>query len=77
VRRGSTPDLPPGHDGRAVRLLAQADRLSAVLDLAAVDPGGSVTGAGARARDEALRPLHTAVRRARLAAYNAVPSRHR
>ena len=78
VRRGSTPDLPPGHDGRAVRLLAQADRLSAVLDLAAVDaPGGSVTGAEARARDEALRPLHTAVRRARLAAYNAVPSRHR
>ena len=78
VRRGSTPDLPPGHDGRAVRLLAQADRLSAVLDLAAADaPGGSVTSAEARARDEALRPLHTAVRRARLAAYNAVPSRHR
>jgi hypothetical protein len=78
VRRGSTPDLPPGHDGRAVRLLAQADRLSAVLDLATADaPGGSVTGAEARARDEALRPLRTAVRRARLAAYNAVPSRHR
>lgn len=78
VRRGSTPDLPPGRDGRAVRLLAQADRLSAVLDLAAVDaPGGSVNSAEARARDEALRPLRTAVRRARLAAYNAVPSRRR
>ena len=78
VRRGSTPDLPPGHDGRAVRLLAQADRLSAVLDLAAADaPGGAVNSAEARARDAALRPLHTAVRRARLAAYNAVPSRHR
>jgi hypothetical protein len=78
VRRGSTPDLPPGHDGRAVRLLAQADRLAAVLDLAAAGaPGGAATGAEARARDEALRPLRTAVRRARLAAYNAVPSRHR
>jgi len=78
VRRDSTPDLPPGHDGRAVRLLAQADRLAAVLDLAAADaPGGSVTSAEARARDEALRPLQSAVRRARVAAYNAVPSRHR
>jgi hypothetical protein len=78
VRRGITPDLPPGHDGRAVRLLAQADRLAAVLDLARADaPGGAVTGAEARARDEALRPLATALRRARLAAYNAVPSRHR
>ena len=78
VRRGSAPDLPPGHDGRAVRLLAQADRLAAVLDLAAADaPGGSVTSAETRARDEALRPVATAVRRARLAAYNAVPSRHR
>ncbi|HZB48810.1 MAG TPA: hypothetical protein VE547_06915, partial [Mycobacteriales bacterium] len=56
VRRGSTPDLPPGHDGRAVRLLAQADRLAAVLDLATADaPGGSVTSLEARARDEALR----------------------
>lgn len=78
VRRGVTPDLPPGHDGRAVRLLAQADRLAAVLDLARADaPGGSVTAVEARARDEALRPLATALRRARLAAYNAVPSRHR
>jgi hypothetical protein len=78
VRRGVTPDLPPGHDARAVRLLASADRLAAVLDLARADaPGGAVTGAEARARDDALRPLATAVRRARQAAYNAVPSRHR
>ena len=78
VRRGVTPDLPPGHDGRAVRLLAQADRLAAVLDLARQDaPGGAVTGAEARARDDALRPLAVALRRARVAAYNAVPSRHR
>ena len=78
VRRGVTPELPPGHDGRAVRLLANADRLAAVLELARADsPGGAVTGAEARARDDALRPLATAVRRARQAAYNAVPSRHR
>ncbi|HYT09085.1 MAG TPA: hypothetical protein VEL73_00325 [Mycobacteriales bacterium] len=78
VRRGVTPDLPPGHDGRAVRLLAQADRLAAVLDLARADaPGSSVTGAEARAREDALRPLGSALRRARVAAYNAVPSRHR
>jgi hypothetical protein len=76
VRRAVTPDLPPGHDARAVRLLAQADRLAAVLDLARGDaPGGAVTAADARARDDALRPLSTAVRRARAAAYNAVPSR--
>lgn len=78
VRRGVTPELPPGHDGRAVRLLASADRLAAVLDLARADaPGGAVTGAEARARDDALRPLAAAVRRARQAAYNAVPSRRR
>jgi len=78
MRRGVTPDLPPGHDARAVRLLASADRLAAVLDLARADaPGGAVNGAEARARDDALRPLATAVRRARQAAYNAVPSRHR
>jgi hypothetical protein len=78
MRRGITPDLPPGHDGRAVRLLAQAERLAAVLDLAGADaPGGAVNVTEARARDAALRPLATAVRRARLAAYNAVPSRHR
>jgi hypothetical protein len=78
MRRGVTPDLPPGHEARAVRLLASADRLAAVLELAAADsPGGAVNGAEARARDAALRPLATAVRRARQAAYNAVTSRHR
>ena len=77
-RKPAAPDLPPGHDARAVRLLAQADRLATVLDLAATDdPGGAVTSHDARERTEALRPLSTAVRRARCAAYNAVPSRHR
>ena len=76
VRRCHAPDLPPGYDARAVRLLAQADRLGAVLDLAATDSlDGALTGREAAARDAALRPLATAVRRARLAAYNAVSSR--
>jgi hypothetical protein len=34
-------------------------------------PGAAVTGHDARGRDEALRPLATAVRRALVAAYNA------
>ena len=75
TRRPSDPRLPPRCPPRAVRLLAQADRLADVLDLADADaPGGAVTGAQALARDEALRPLRTAVRRARIAAYNAAAS---
>jgi hypothetical protein len=72
VRRVSAAALPPGCPPRAVRLLAHADRLAAVLELADADaPGGALTAAAATARAEALRPLWTAVRRARLAAYNA------
>lgn len=77
AREVVSPQLPPGHDQQAVRLLAQADRLAAVLALADDDaPGGAVTGWQARARDDALRPLRTSVRRARLAAYNAVATRY-
>ena len=71
-RAGSQPNLPPGFPPRAVALLAQAERLQAVLDLALADPvGGAVDRAGIAARTAALRPLATAVRRARAAAYNA------
>lgn len=64
--------LPPGHDQRALGLAERAQRLLDVLDLALADaPGAAVTGHDARARDEALRPLATAVRRALVAAYNA------
>jgi hypothetical protein len=43
-----------------------------VLDLALADPaGGAVDRMGMAARTSALRPLATAVRRARLAGYNA------
>jgi hypothetical protein len=72
ARRHASPRLPASWPARAVRLLVQADRLAEVLRLADADaPGGAVTAGQARARDEALRPLRTAVRRARLAAYNA------
>ncbi len=69
---GECIDLPPGHPPRAVTLVAQAERLQAVLDLAATDPvGGAVDRTGVTDRAAALRPLAIAVRRARTAAYNA------
>jgi hypothetical protein len=71
-RAGEHVNLPPGHPPRAVQLVAQAERLSAVLRLAGADPhGGAVDRVGITARTEALRPLATAVRRARMAGYNA------
>lgn len=72
-RAGERMMLPPGHPPRAVALLAQAERLHAVLDIAARDPhGGAVDRMGIAARASGLRPLATAVRRARLAGYNAL-----
>ncbi|MGN6607635.1 MAG: hypothetical protein ACTHMS_11590 [Jatrophihabitans sp.] len=74
-RAGERLDLPPGWPPRAVALLAQAERLHAVLRLSTLDPvGGAVDRAGIGARHEALRPLIVAVRRARLAAYNCGPT---
>ncbi|MGY1777497.1 hypothetical protein ACI8AV_16680 [Geodermatophilus sp. SYSU D00804] len=68
------PELPPDTDPLASSVLARAQRLARVLDLALTDaPGGAVTHGQAAARDEALRPLATAVREATVAAYNAVP----
>lgn len=65
-------ELPPGFPPRAVALLAQAERLQSVLDLADADEaGGAVDRFGMAARHTALRPLQTAVRRARVAGYNA------
>jgi hypothetical protein len=71
-RAGERLDLPPGFPAPAVRLVAQAERLQAVLDIAALDPaGGAIDRTGIAARADALRSLATAVRRARVAAYNA------
>jgi hypothetical protein len=69
---GERLNLPPGFPPRAVALLAQAERLQAVLDLAFADPtGGAIDRTGIAARTAALKPLATAVRRARIAGYNA------
>lgn len=71
-RAGERLVLPRDYPQRAVTLLAQAERMQAVLDLAADDPvGGAVDQHGVAVRAGALRPLATAVRRARLAAFNA------
>ena len=71
-RAGEVINLPPGFPQRAVALLAQAQRLQAVLDLALADPsGGAIDRTGMAARASALRPLTTAVRRALVAGYNA------
>ncbi len=71
-RAGERLNLPPGFPPRAVALVAQAERLQAVLDLALADPaGGAIDRMGMAARTSALRPLATAVRRARVAGYNA------
>ena len=71
-RAGDVLDLPPGFPPTALATIAQTERLQAVLDLAATDPiGGAVDRFGMSARALSLRPLADAVRRARLAAYNA------
>lgn len=75
-RAGERLNLPPRFPQAAVRLIAQAERLHAVLDVAAMDPtGGAIDRTGIAARAGALRPLATAVRRARLAGYNAATPR--
>ena len=69
-RRATRP--ADGYPSRAVALLAQAERMDGVLRIALLDPvGGAIDGMGVVARTEALRPLVTAVRRARVAGYNA------
>lgn len=71
---GGEQRLPAGYPPRAARLLATADRLGSVVELATGQPGdhgAALTGAEMTARADALRELAQGVRRARLAAYNA------
>jgi hypothetical protein len=70
-RAGERLRLPPSHPPRAVRLTAQAERLSAVLAMVDRDGTGEVTATGMSERAETLAPLRIAVRRALLAGYNA------
>jgi hypothetical protein len=68
------PGMPPDTEPLALSVLGRAQRLAQVLDLAMADaPGAAVTHAQAAARDDALRPLASAVREAVTAAFNAVP----
>ncbi|MGY2078127.1 MULTISPECIES: hypothetical protein [unclassified Blastococcus] len=74
ARPKPAPGLPFDHDPLALSVLGRAQRLAAVLDLAATDaPGAAVNQAQIAARDAALRPLSDAVREAVTAAYNDVP----
>lgn len=65
-------ELPPVFNPRARRLYARASLLDRMLALAdRTAPGGAVNSYEARQRDEALRPLMSACRRALVAACNA------
>ncbi|SDJ21401.1 hypothetical protein SAMN05444157_2302 [Frankineae bacterium MT45] len=69
-------DLPPAFPQRAVSLIAQAERLRQLLEIVALDPvGGGVDSPAMQLREQALRPLVEAVRRARVAGYNALTER--
>ncbi|MCW2541075.1 MAG: hypothetical protein JWN95_2800 [Frankiales bacterium] len=70
-RAGERLHLPASHPPRAVRLLAQAERMAAVLRVIDADDTGEVTAAGMAERSAALGPLRLAVRHALLAGYNA------
>ncbi|MQA06194.1 MAG: hypothetical protein GEV07_26910 [Streptosporangiales bacterium] len=66
------PPLAPGYPQRACRVAAQADRLAAITAAGLADDGGSVTAHEVDARRASLRDLEHAVRRALVAAHNAV-----
>ncbi len=70
-RAGERLHLPASHPPRAVRLIAQAERLSAVFAVLDHDSTGPLTAAAVAERARTLAPLRTAVRRALLAGYNA------
>ncbi|OLR94578.1 hypothetical protein [Actinokineospora bangkokensis] len=68
AHRSAAP-WPEGTPPRALRVLQRANEVSAILDLAGEDaPGAALSSSAARRRAEALKPLHDAVRLARLAA---------
>lgn len=65
------PGLGPGYPPLAHALLARAERLANLLELAARDDGAAVTASEIGRRTAALRGLSGAVRRAYEAAYDA------
>jgi hypothetical protein len=73
-RAGERINLPAGFPPRAVALIAQAERMAAVLSLAGLSSPGSTPGSSPGSTlSGPLAPLVIAVRRARLAGYNARP----
>jgi hypothetical protein len=70
-RAGERLHLPASHPPRGVRLIAQAERLTAVLAVVDRDDTAQLTAAAHAERAELLAPLRLAVRRALLAGYNA------
>jgi len=72
IRAHAGGGLAPGYPARAHRVLAQAQRLRAIAELAGADHGAAVIAREMEARAAELRPLDRAARRAQLAAYNAV-----
>ncbi len=73
VRDGGLPagTQPAGTPPRAVQVLATAQRVRAIVELATEDDGAAVTGWEAQRRTEALRGLESVTRRAVVAAVNA------
>jgi hypothetical protein len=70
-RAGERLHLPASHPPRGVRLIAQGERLAAVLGVVDNDHTGELTAAAMHERSIGLAPLRVAVRRALLAGYNA------
>jgi hypothetical protein len=68
LRQAADYKFPTGMAPRAMRLASLATRCRAIVDLALVDDGGSVTAAEADARRAALTPLDHAARRGLVAA---------
>ncbi|WP_078900938.1 hypothetical protein [Actinacidiphila yeochonensis] len=63
--------LAPGYPPRAVRVLALAQRVAALVSIASDGHGAAVSASQIAARAEALRPVERTARRAQVAAYNA------
>ena len=61
----------PGLTGRAARLVVQAARLRAVVDLSLAGDGAAITASEAAQRRQALEPLAAACRHTLMAAYSA------
>ncbi|NUU26387.1 MAG: hypothetical protein HOV68_33525, partial [Streptomycetaceae bacterium] len=63
--------LAPGYPSRAVRVVEQARRVAAIVELATEDHGAAVNTYEMSARAGFLAPLERACRRALVAAFNS------